>query len=204
MTVDPRALSETQREVGRRRIAAGDARTARIRRCYDAPIEDVWDACTDPERIARWFLPVTGDLRAGGTFSLEGNAHGEIVRCVPPRLLRLTWAYGDRPIDEVELRLTPGERGVTILEIEHASVTEQVEVDGRLLDGIVGDPDAGPWGVGIGWELPLTFGLPAYLRGELPDAPAVHWFAFTPEVVEFARRSGAAWAAIVAAESRAK
>jgi hypothetical protein len=64
MIIDPNLLSETQREVGRRRIAAGDARTARIRRRYDAPIADVWDACTDPERIARWFLPVSGDLRA--------------------------------------------------------------------------------------------------------------------------------------------
>src|SRR3954454_5386388 len=199
MIIDPNLLSETQREVGRRRIAAGDARTARIRRRYDAPIEDVWAACTDPDRIARWFLPVSGDLRAGGTFSLEGNAHGEIVRCVPPRLLKLTWAYGDRPVDKVELRLAPGAEDDTILEIEHASVTEQVEVGGRLLDGIVGDPDAGPWGVGIGWEVPLTFGLMAYLRGQLPDAPAIHWFTFTPEVAEFARRSGEAWSAIVAA-----
>src|SRR5437763_1545646 len=77
------------------------------------------------------------------------------------------------------------------------------EVGGRLLDGIVGDPADGPWGVGIGWELPLPFGLPAYLRGDLPDAPAIHWFAFTPEVAAFARRSGQAWAAVVEAENAA-
>ena len=76
MTDIASSLTETHREIGRRRIAAGEARTALIRRRYDAPIEDVWDACTDPNRINRWFLPVSGDLRVGGTFSLEGNASG--------------------------------------------------------------------------------------------------------------------------------
>jgi uncharacterized protein YndB with AHSA1/START domain len=80
MTDSANSLTEIQREVGRKRIAAGEARTAVLRRRYDAAIEDVWDACTDPGRINRWFLPVTGDLRVGGRFSLEGNASGEIVR----------------------------------------------------------------------------------------------------------------------------
>ena len=34
----------------------------------DAAIDDVWDACTNPERIPRWFLPVSGDLRLGGRY----------------------------------------------------------------------------------------------------------------------------------------
>ncbi len=42
------SLTTTHREVGSRRIATGEARTALMRRRYDAPIEDVWDACTDP------------------------------------------------------------------------------------------------------------------------------------------------------------
>jgi len=43
----------------------------RLRRCYDAPIGDVWDACTNPERIARWFMPVTGDFRPQGREMLD-------------------------------------------------------------------------------------------------------------------------------------
>src|SRR5690349_20978581 len=113
-------MAETQRGIGRRRIAAGEARTAIIRRWYDAEIEDVWDACTAPERIGRWFLPVTGKLRLGGTFHLAGNASGEVLRCEPPRLLRVSWAYGGRPTDEVELRLSPGANDGTLLELEHA------------------------------------------------------------------------------------
>ena len=43
------------------------------RRTYDAPIEDVWDAVTNPERISRWFLPVSGDLRAGRALPAGGQ-----------------------------------------------------------------------------------------------------------------------------------
>ncbi|MQA26613.1 MAG: polyketide cyclase, partial [Micromonosporaceae bacterium] len=80
-------LNAIRREVGERRIPAGEGRAVRLRREYDAPIEDVWDAITNAERINRWFLPVSGDLRLGGTYQLKGNAGGEIRRCEPPRLL---------------------------------------------------------------------------------------------------------------------
>ena len=65
MTDISSSQTEIHREVGRRQIAAGEARTALLRRRYDAPIEDVWDACTDPVRLARWLLPVSGDLENG-------------------------------------------------------------------------------------------------------------------------------------------
>ena len=180
---------EVRREVGRRRIAAGEARSAVLRRRYDAPVEDVWDACTNPRRIDRWLLPVSGDLRAGGSFSLQGNASGEILRCEPPRLLTVTWVYGDRPADEVELRLTPGDGGGTMLELEHASVCETAP-DG-VSDAILG--------VGVGWELPLTWSLPAYLRGELPDVPGVEWYQPTPEHERLAERLAGVWADLVRA-----
>ena len=57
-----------------RRIGTRDeARTLTISRVYDTGIEDLWDACTNPERIPRWFLPVSGDLELGGRYALEGN-----------------------------------------------------------------------------------------------------------------------------------
>lgn len=181
-------LTETRREVGHRRIAAGEARTALMRRHYDARVEEVWNACTDPNRLNRWFLPVTGDLRLGGTFSLEGNASGEIVHCEPPHLLRLTWAYGSRPVDEVELRLYPGENGGTVLELEHATVTKLVEWEGQQLDVISG--------VGSGWELPLTRYLTKYLWGKLPDAPAAEWYEPNPDDEELGNRMAQAWATL--------
>ena len=51
-----------------------------LRRTFDAPIAATWAALTEPERVAQWFLPVSGDLRVGGTFQTEGNAGGEILR----------------------------------------------------------------------------------------------------------------------------
>jgi uncharacterized protein YndB with AHSA1/START domain len=198
MTDDTTTLGETHREVS----GGGDARTLLIRRRYDAAIDDVWHAVIDPERLNRWFLPVTGDLRPGGTFSLQDNAHGDILRCEPPRLLRLSWVYGDFPPSEVELRLAATDGDDTVLELEHSAISAEVEVAGRAVDPILNDAATGIWGIGSGWELPLTFGLERYLRGELPDRPAVEWFEVTPEVMEIAERAGAAWAAIVAGRGR--
>jgi uncharacterized protein YndB with AHSA1/START domain len=180
----------TDREIGRRQIAAGEARCAVLRRRYQAEIEDVWDACTDPQRINRWLLPVSGDLRAGGSYRLEGNAHGEVLRCEPPRLLAVTWVYGDRPPDEVELRLSRLTDGGTLLELEHASVCETAP-DG-VSDAI--------FGVGVGWE-PALYALDLYLRGELPDTLAADVGAGKPppELVELMDRSGRAWTALVEA-----
>jgi uncharacterized protein YndB with AHSA1/START domain len=182
-------LTETHREVARRRIGAGEARSALMRRRYEAPVEDVWDAITDPERISRWFLKPTGDLRAGGTFKLEGNASGEILRCEPPHLLTVSWSYPGRPVDEVEVRLSSGEDGETVLELEHASVAEVF---------ITNDPETGTWGIGPGWEAPLDY-LAKYLGGELPDAPAAQWWEPTPEDEELGNRRGHAWAAVIEA-----
>jgi uncharacterized protein YndB with AHSA1/START domain len=192
-----RGLPDTQREIGYRRIAAGEARTAIIRRWYDAEIEDVWDACTSPERIGRWFLPVTGKFRLGGTFHLKGNASGEVLHCEPPRLLRVSWAYGGRPTDEVALRLDPGADGGTLLELEHASVSRLVEVDGRLVDPFLNDLKTGIWGAGIGWELPLAYRLAKELRGELAGPPADEP---TAEERALAERLGREWVAVVTAE----
>ena len=173
--------------MGRRRIGAAQGRTPLIRRRYEAPIEDVWDAGTDPERISRWFLAPTGDLRLGGTFKLAGNASGEILRCEAPRLLTVSWSYPGRPVDEVELRLSVGEDGETVL--EHASVAEVF---------ITNDPETGTWGIGPGWEAPLDY-LYKFLRGELPDAPAAEWWEPTPEDAELGNRRGHAWAAVIEA-----
>ena len=79
-----REIEAINRIIGSRRIPAGEGRSVVLRRRYDAPIEDVWDACSDPDRLKRWFSPVSGDLRVGGTFQIEGNAGGEILRCQPP------------------------------------------------------------------------------------------------------------------------
>ena len=94
-------LERVRRSVASETAPDGPVHVVELRRTYDVPTEDVWDACTNPERIPRWFLPISGDLRPGGRFQLEGNAGGEITECEPPRRLAVTWEFGGdngRPI----------------------------------------------------------------------------------------------------------
>ena len=110
-----REIGASKREVGERPISAGVGRAVRLRRDYDAPIEDVWDALTNPDRIGRWFLPISGDYRVGGHYQFEGNAGGRIVACERPNRLQATWVYGAAPSDtdisEIEVRLSTIEGG---------------------------------------------------------------------------------------------
>lgn len=98
-------INAVQRQVGTRALAAGEARTITISQSYHATIDDLWDACTKPERIARWFLPVSGELVAGGRFQIEGNASGTVQRCDPPKSFAATWEYGEET-SWIEVRLT--------------------------------------------------------------------------------------------------
>src|SRR5262252_1374625 len=40
----------------------------RIEDRYDTTINDLWAAITDPDRLARWYGNLEGDLRPGGAF----------------------------------------------------------------------------------------------------------------------------------------
>jgi uncharacterized protein YndB with AHSA1/START domain len=172
----------TGREIGRRRIPAGDARSVVVRRSFDVAIADLWGACTDPKRIGQWFIEPKGDLTEGGSFSLEGNASGPIVRCEAPSRLTLGWVYGEKPDSEVELRLTAAGAGATTLELEHATID-----DGMLVE------------VAVGWEMALDF-LGAYLRGALPPGPVSDGEEFepSPEMMKVAEERGGIWGALVA------
>jgi len=73
-------IDAIHREVERRSVDGDEVVSVLLRRAYGASVQDVWSAVTDPERIARWFMPVSGDLREGGDFQLQGNAGGRILR----------------------------------------------------------------------------------------------------------------------------
>jgi uncharacterized protein YndB with AHSA1/START domain len=183
--------TEMSREVGRRRIGAGDARTAILRRTYDAPVEDVWDACTNPERLARWYVPVNGNLRAGGTFEQAMMGSGRIVRCEPPHALSLALGGG---ADEIELRLAPADRGGTLLELQHATTIDQHEIGGTMFDAI--------FCMGGGYY-PRLRALGLHLAGELPadyDPLTFHTREDMRPVIE---RGSAAMAALLEADAAA-
>lgn len=75
-------------------------------RTFRAPIDDVWAACTDPERMERWIGTWTGDPSAGQVvfrMTAEGDDVPEEVylveTCEPPRrfVLRSRDAYPFSP-----------------------------------------------------------------------------------------------------------
>ena len=174
-------LNATHRQVERQPAAdgAGELVSVLMRRSYDTPVQDVWDAVTDPDRIKRWLMPIGGDLRVGGRFQLEGNAGGEVLTCEPPRLLRAT--FGD-PNSIVVVRLTPQGDGDTLLELEHTVPIEMAQ------------SGAGALYVGPGWDGALL-GLGLFLRGEAVGDPVAA--ANSPEAQAFSKESVHAWAAVV-------
>ena len=66
-------ITTVRRTVGPRSVEAGKARVVTLSRVYDTTAEDLWDTCTNPERIPRWFLPVSGDLHVGGRYRSRGT-----------------------------------------------------------------------------------------------------------------------------------
>ena len=87
-------------------------------------------------------LPISGDLKLGGRYQLEGNAGGTITRCDPPTHLALTWEYGGQ-VSWVDVRLSPERQG-TRAGLEHAA---------HMPDEFWAQ--YGPGAVGVGWDLGL-------------------------------------------------
>lgn len=158
---------------------SGERVSVLLRRGYDAPIDDVWDAVTQPDRIKRWLMPISGELRVGGSFQLEGNAGGEILTCEPPRLLKVTFGG---PTSIVEVRLTPDGDHDTVLELEHSVGIE------------IAQSGAGAMYVGPGWDGALL-GLGLFLHGEAIGDPVAA--ASSPQAQEFSKQSVHAWAEVV-------
>jgi uncharacterized protein YndB with AHSA1/START domain len=174
-------VNATYRKVERLPAADGAGERVRVllRRGYDAPIGDVWDAVTQPDRVKRWFMPISGELRVGGSFQLEGNASGEILTCEPPHLLRVTFGG---PASILEMRLISQGGSDTVLELEHTVPIEMAQ------------SGAGALYVGPGWDGALV-GLALFLRGEAVGDPVAA--ANSRETQEFSKQSVHAWAAVV-------
>ena len=176
-------ISSVERRVGRRTLEAGEARTVQLTCLYDTTPDDLWDACTNPDRIARWFLPISGDLRVGGRYAFQGNASGTIERCEPPHSIDATWEYGGQT-SWVELRLTPEADGRTRFALEHiAHVTDDLWAQ------------FGPGAVGVGWDQGLL-GLAMHLTEgvEPPRGDAIEAWQTSEEGLDFSRQASERWA----------
>lgn len=171
-------IGAISREVSRQHTESGETVAVTLQRRYPSDQADVWQAITDPDRVRRWFLPLTGDLREGGSFQLEGHAGGDIVMCEPPRHLMVTFG-GETSIVDVILS---GDGKQTLLKLTHSV---PIELAGS---------GAGALYVGPGWDGALL-GIARYLAEEVIDDPVAA--ANSSEMQDFNLSSIKEWVATI-------
>jgi len=185
---DPVALAgRVAREVKTGSRNGVTTRIAVARRTYPTGRDDLWDAVTNPERIPRWFLPISGALEVGGRYQFEGNAGGVVEACEAPSSFAVTWEYGDQ-VSWLTVSLFPDTDGTT-LELVHEAVV---------------NPDLwaqfGPGAVGLGWDLGLL-GLGEHIRtGDAVDPAVGMSYPLTSDGRSFVGAAASGWASAAAAD----
>lgn len=178
------AIGAEFREVADREWEGRAAKSVVAGRIYDTDPDDLWDALTNAERIPRWFSPVTGDLKLGGRYQVQGNAGGTILRCEPAQALDLTWEFAGAT-SWVTLRLAREGQGTRLI-LEH--IFPATDLDGEHWQKF------GPAAVGVGWDLSfLGLGLHLASGGGKPPETDPAW-AVSDEAKAFMRASAEAWA----------
>jgi uncharacterized protein YndB with AHSA1/START domain len=160
MTDDARRGTVTTEDDGRRRVE--------FRRSWPEPIEDIWAALTEPDRLARWIGVYEGERTTGGTgtFAMtqeEGEAPGQpttIAECDPPRRLVIEWPEASSLMERIDLDLW-AEDGRTVL---------------RFVQFFPAATDVVDWALGWHWYLDK---LGAEIEG---GTPPTDWDAFVAEV----------------------
>ncbi len=133
-----------------------------LEQLLDAPVEKVWAALTEKERMKEWYFDLS-DFRAepGFRFSFPGQGRkGEqylhqctVLEVEPQRKLEYSWTYQDQPGYTV-LRFTLEPKGgQTLLKLSH-----------RGLETFPDHPDFAVSSFREGWTMLITQLLPQYLE----------------------------------------
>jgi len=155
------------------------ARNVTLERSYDTTPDDLWDAMTNPERLPRWFAPVSGDLKLGGRYQVQNNAGGVITECVPPHYFSVTWEFGGG-MSWVELRIADEGEERSRLKLSHIC-----PVDDHW-------KKFGPGAVGVGWDLGLV-GLAHHLSAREAEPIDENTFGASGEGKSFIADSSEDW-----------
>ncbi|HEU5244596.1 MAG TPA: SRPBCC family protein [Gaiellaceae bacterium] len=105
-------------------------RGVRFERRFAAPVEEVWDALTNAERLARWLAPgsIGGSGSAGSDVQLDfgegGIVTGRVLRCEPPSVLEYEWRFAGEAESVVRFELSP-DGGGTRLVLDHRALAEE-------------------------------------------------------------------------------
>lgn len=174
-------LGLVARRVADRMVDGRLAKVVQLEQTYPTSIDDLWDVLTNQERIPRWFLPITGDLRLGGRYQFEGNAGGTITACDSPHSFDATWEFGGG-VSWIEVRLAEADADHTRVSLAHIAHPEEHWTQ------------FGPGAVGIGWDGGFL-GLALHIEtGANAPAESAEWMS-SPEGLAFYRASGEAWIA---------
>lgn len=142
--------------------------TIRVEDVYATDIDDLWEACTSPDRLARWIARVDGDLRVGGlfeaSFTSSWTGPGRVEVCERPHHLLLLMEPGTEDECEIEAWLAEEDDGTRLV----------VEERGLPLDKLHFH--------GAGWQAHLE-DLGHALEGE-PSTWKERWEELTPEYEE--------------------
>jgi uncharacterized protein YndB with AHSA1/START domain len=149
--------------------ALDDRRGAvRVDDVYATDVDDLWRACTEPDRLARWLARVQGDLRVGGTvqavFTSTWSGPLRIDVCDAPRHLLVTGHAGTDEETQIEAWLTPEGSGTRLVVEERGLPVDEVHY------------------YGAGWQAHLddlgravVTGGPVHPQGWSSEAPAPAW-----------------------------
>lgn len=147
-------------------------------RRYDTSPDDLWRTVTEPERLARWFAPVAGELREGGQFTIHFDDADvpvcRVEKCDTPTSFAWTWHHSTST-SRVEVEVHPEGSGSRLV-LRHERIQS---------------PD-----YAAGWQAHLL-GLDDYLAGG--DAAGDAWWdrfssaqrAYAQELQQIQGRSAA-------------
>ena len=106
----------------------------RVEDVYDTDVDDLWDACTQPARLARWIAEVSGDLRVGGTFHASFTSTwtgpGRVDVCEQPHHLLLTMEPGTEDEAQIEAWLTAEENQTRLVVEERGLPLSRLHLHG--------------------------------------------------------------------------
>lgn len=154
--------------------ADGDRRTVHLERDFDATPEELWDAWTRPDRLARWLGVPAGPIL--GVTSPVRMVMGEepdqwvdvlVTRSDPPHRLELTWGFVDEPETRLVVELLALGPGRTRVVVDHrglgaASATGYGAGWQAFLEGALVAETGG--GAGPSWDERFRRALPGWQR----------------------------------------
>ncbi|MDR7254349.1 uncharacterized protein YndB with AHSA1/START domain [Nocardioides sp. BE266] len=139
----------------------------RVEDVYATDIDDLWQACTDPDRLVRWIADVSGEMAVGGSFTArftsgwEGSGRVDVCER-PHRLLVTTWE-DESPDQEstIEAILTSVDGGTRLV----------IEERGMPVDQLAA--------YGAGWQVHAE-DLASHVAGRERDADEARWVDMVP------------------------